>query len=236
MGLGSGRSLQLKLWQSLQNANAAQHMRLQPWYLCFQVCSYVLLNAPEGRANTAHTHTQNAARREVRLTCVHRPAGAPPARARGGGGRAPRPRLAVLLTSFSFQCVQNKTNIYHIRCRSHLGPLLYLSPPRLGQPSAHGVASHVSHGDLGDLGDLDLDDKQESDAQADRTPFSTGGEVSPLTLRPCIEVAGDTPPPVGGVPPHATMYPLTSCRLPKQALVHCESEVGVRLSSRSAPG
>ena len=156
---------------------------------------------------------------------------APGARAAGGGPAPPACR-----SSFSFQCVQNKTNIYHIRCRSHLGPLLYLSPPRLGQPSAHGVASHVSHGDLGDLGDLDLDDKQESDAQADRTPFSTGGEVSPLTLRPCIEVAGDTPPPVGGVPPHATMYPLTSCRLPKQALVHCESEVGVRLSSRSAPG
>ena len=235
MGLGSGislASLQPKLWQSLQRERSAAH-ETSAFGTCVFKCVLMCYLTRRRGANTAHTHTK-CARREV--MCTPRPAAAPAPRAPGaraaGGGPAP----PACRSSFSFQCVQNKTNIYHIRCRSHLGPLLYLSPPRLGQPSAHGVASHVSHGDLGDLGDLDLDDKQESDAQADRTPFSTGGEESPLTLRPCIEVAGDTPPPVGGVPPHATMYPLTSCRLPKQALVHCESEVGVRLSSRSAPG
>jgi hypothetical protein len=48
---------------------------------------------------------------------------------------------------------------------------------------------------------------------------SHGEQVSPLTLRPLIEVievieviegTGDRPPSEGGVPPHATMYPLTS--------------------------
>ena len=87
MGLGSGRSLQLKLWQSLQRERSAAH-ETSAFGTCVFKCVLMCYLTRRRGANTAHTHTK-CARREVMCTAPGRGPGAP--RARGaGGGRGPR--------------------------------------------------------------------------------------------------------------------------------------------------